>query len=81
MAQYFSSLADPTNVGSSDSSMEKGHSPENNSNFSGKYQVLGSHQACMDHPKAPAKLNAYHDPPSHDIYPYDQECNQRCEDG
>ena len=40
----------------------------------GKDQVIGSHQPHE-------KTNASHDPPSHDIPPYDEECNQPCEDG
>ena len=49
--------------------------------FYGKCQVIGSLQPCLHIPRAPTKLNASHDPPSHDIPPYDQECNQPCEDG
>ena len=49
--------------------------------FSGKYQVIGSLQACMHSPTTHAKINASYDPPSHEIPPYDQECNQPCEYG
>ena len=43
--------------------------------------MLGSHQAFLHNPKAHAKLNASHDPPYHEVPPYDQECNQPREDG
>ena len=49
--------------------------------FSRKDQVVGSHQACIQNPQAHEKPNASHDPPSHEVPPYDQECNHPCEYG